>query len=477
MAQSADFCHRGLPVNPLILLPSGWVYSAEWESLCPTEETLFDLLDNQCFSAALHFAINHPSSPFIDPLRRPRAVSWFNLEVNPALKNDVVAIVIPIVGWKRNDILQLMETCDKNANVESDWYNTCYVEIHRCIQSWRLTQLLNLRVAVALPWPDLIPYFGKQNPSQSESSFIDLRCFARRGIAVSFIKGNVTILPNLFEEATRELLLTLLILTIKGYGRETETNFINGTRIMRYFASVVFTIHLVHKPPSVQLMPSIPHRSCIEGVDFDPNMPTFLHNSDVVIIMDDCSDRRASLSKALRSRSPIRQKSTKRSRYSIQEEDFRYFKNTGIFISTCPVENFSFSTLAMALRNQTLSGAAFTIPMDGSLSSDELQSLYYMKNVLAVPPPSTAGFAPKLLRRQLAGLVLQSISEGLGLPYLGFSELVPPSDLKRTFSYSGSNKPKSRGVPNLTGKFWSALRSGRSGRECREDRSQSLSAR
>ncbi|KAL5965201.1 hypothetical protein TSMEX_007059 [Taenia solium] len=371
---------------------NGWVYKSEWDSLCPTEETLLDLLDNQCFSAALHLAINHPSPPLSDSLRRPRAVSWFNLEVNPALKNDVVAVVIPIVGWKRTSILQLLETCDKNANVEGDWDNPCYVEMHHCIQGWRLTQLLNLRVVVALPWPDLIPHYGKQNLSKNEGAFMDLR-------------------------------------------------------------------------------------SGIEGIDFDSNMPTFLQSSDVVIIMDDCSDRRASLSKALRSRSPIRQKSTKRSRFSLQEEDFRHFKPTGIFISTCPVENFSFSALAMALRNQTLSGAAFTIPMDGSLSSDELQSLYHMKNVLAVPPPSAAGFAPKLLRRQLAGLVLQAISEGLGLPFLGSSELTPPSDLKRTSSLSMFKKPKSRAVPNLTAKFRSALRSGRSGRECRQERSQSVSVR
>lgn len=253
-----------------------------------------------------------------------------------------------------------------------------------------------------------------------------------------------------------------------------------------YYLSTHLTFHLstlevnqliLHKTQPVRLTFLPYHRSGIEGIDFDANMPTFLQNSDVVIIMDDCSDHRASLSKALRSRSPIRQKSTKRSRYSLQEEDFRYFKPTGIFISTSPVENFSFPALAMALRNQTLSGAAFTIPMDGSLSSDELQSLCHMKNVLAVPPPSTAGFAPKLLRRQLAGLVLQTISEGLGLPFLGSPELAPPGDLKRTSSLSASKKPKSRGVPNLTAKFRSALRSGRSGRECRQERSQAASVR
>lgn len=186
MNQSVDLHHRGLPVNPLILLPSGWVYNSEWEPLCPTEETLLDLLDNQCFSAALHFAINHPSLPLSDSLRRPRAVSWFNLEVNPALKNDVVAVVIPIVGWKRTDILQLLGACDKNSNIESEWDNPCYVETHHCIQSWRLTQLLNLRVIVALPWPDLIPHYSKQILSKNEGAFMDLRCFARRGIAVGF---------------------------------------------------------------------------------------------------------------------------------------------------------------------------------------------------------------------------------------------------------------------------------------------------
>ncbi|CDI97100.1 D isomer specific 2 hydroxyacid dehydrogenase NAD binding [Echinococcus multilocularis] len=578
MAQLVDFHHRGLPVTPLILLPSGWVYNLEWQTLCPTEETLFDLLDNQCFSAALHFAINHPSPPLSDSLRRPRAVSWFNVEVNPALKNDVVAVVIPIVGWKRTDILQLLETCDKNADTDSDWDIPCYVEIHQCIQGWRLTQLLNLRVVVALPWPDLIPHFGKQNPPKIESAFMDLRSFAKRGITV-------TVLPNMFEEATRELLLTLLILTLKGYSREVPVPLVNFFQYDLHLPSPLPPpppppsppltsakstsapiLQLPRRPanmsqsltqnrnafsPPAALSTTAPPTSltlathptkrygfrpsnwiCLSGpygspqlcqkslrevvvgflglitdsaremafllkngfgmrvmyhqrhplsgiteIDFEPKMPTFLQNSDVVIIMDDCSDRRASLSKALRSRSPIRQKSTKRSRFILQEEDFRYFKPTGIFISTSPVENFSFAALAMALRNQTLSGAAFTIPMDGSLSSDELQSLHHMKNVIAVPPPSTAGFGPKLLRRQLAGLVLQTISEGLGLPLLGSIELAPPSDLERNFSHPASEKPKSKGFSSLTAKFWSVFRSGQSERGRRQEGNQSVSVR
>lgn len=164
-------------------------------------------------------------------------------------------------------------------------------------------------------------------------------------------------------------------------------------------------------------------------------MPEFLSSCDVVILMDDCSDRRIFLSKALRSRTPIRQKSTKRSIFSLQEDDFRYFKTSALFISTSTVKNFSFTALAMALRNQTISGAAFTIPLDGNLSSDELQSLQHMKNVLALAPPSSSGRGPKHLRRRLAGMVFEAISDGLGLPFFGPQEL----DFSRCQGSFGSN--------------------------------------
>ncbi|KAL5107023.1 hypothetical protein TcWFU_007867 [Taenia crassiceps] len=425
-----DLHHRGLPVNPLILLPSGWVFNAQWESLCLSEEALLDLLDNQCFSAALQFAINHPSPPLSDSLRQPRAVSWFNLEVNPALKNDVVAVVIPIVGWKRTYILQLNEKCE---------FSVPLVNFSQC----------DSHVPSALPPPPPPPPPSPPlPPSSAKSTTAPAIQLPRRRANVSQSLSqnrNAFSPPAALSTTAPPTSLTLAThhtercifqssnwLFLSGpYGslqlcqnslREAVVGFLGlkteSTREMAFLLKDSFGMRVIYH----QRHPL----SGIEGIDFDSNMPNFLQTSDVVIIMDDCSDRRASLSKALRSRSPIRQKSTKRSRFSLQEEDFRYFKPTGILISTSPVENFSFSALAMALRNQTLSGAAFTIPMDGSLSSEELQSLHHMKNVIAVPPPSTAGFAPKLLRRQLAGLVLQTISEGLGLPFLGSPELTPP---------------------------------------------------
>lgn len=188
MTQPLDPHQRGLPVTPHILIPDGWIHKSDWRTHCSIEETLFDLLYNQCFSAALQFAISHPSPPVSDSLRRPFAISWFNLEVNPVLKNDVVAAVLPLVGWRRTEILQISaEVNDKASKCENDLDNPCYVEVHQCTRDWKLAQLLNLRIIVALPWPDLIPHFGMWSSSnRNEGAYVDLRNFARRGIAVSF---------------------------------------------------------------------------------------------------------------------------------------------------------------------------------------------------------------------------------------------------------------------------------------------------
>lgn len=182
---------RGLPVKPHILLPDRWLYTPERQVAYTDEEIVLELLDNHCFSAALHFAIDHSTLPFIDFMRRPRAVSWFNLEVNPLLKDDVVAVIFPIVGWKRTNILRL----DSNEG-NGDGNSPCYVETHNCMRNWKLTELLNLRVIVALPWPDLIPHCGKWISNVGEETFMDLSIFSKKGIQVISIVLNAIFLPS-----------------------------------------------------------------------------------------------------------------------------------------------------------------------------------------------------------------------------------------------------------------------------------------
>ncbi|KAM7532660.1 hypothetical protein Aperf_G00000130666 [Anoplocephala perfoliata] len=503
----------GLPVKPHILLPDRWLYTPDRQAACTDEEITLELLDNHYFSAALHFAIDHSTLPFIDFMRRPRAVSWFNLEVNPLLKDDVVAVILPIVGWKRADILHLQLVVSSG-----DGESHCYVETHHCMRNWRLNELLNLRIVVALPWPDLIPRCGKWIPNVGEERFMDLSILSKRGI-------QVTVLPNVFEDTTRELLITTLILMLKGFGRERSEPTMNifekqslaslskspkvspakwkakppsraalklfncqpsasltpsqypvisstapptsltlatdrndllfrpgiadhyGTHLMAQKSWREITVgflgiltdsakkaaKLLREGFEMTVIYHQKHRlSDLGEIHFVSKMSEFLSSCDVVILMDDFSDRRIFLSKAFRSRTPISQKSTKRTRFSLQEDDFRYFKPSALFISTSAVENFSFAALATALRNQAISGAAFTIPLDGNLSSDELQSLQHMKNVLALPPPSTAGFGPKHLRRRLAGMVFKAISDGLGLPFFG------PQDLEFSSSQESS---------------------------------------
>uniref|UniRef100_A0A5K3FCF4 D-isomer specific 2-hydroxyacid dehydrogenase NAD-binding domain-containing protein n=1 Tax=Mesocestoides corti TaxID=53468 RepID=A0A5K3FCF4_MESCO len=527
MALGFDSYHRGLPVHPHILLPEGWVYLPSGQSRSKTEDAFLDLLDEQCFSAALQHAINNPPAPLSDSIRRPSAVFWLNLELNPSLKNDVVAVVLPIVGWKKTSVVRVPAGADGGA--------PCYVEMHHCMHSWRLTQLLNLRVIVAVPWPDLIPDHGQSNLPKGESSFLDLSNYSKRGIVV-------TVLPNLFEEATRDLLITLLISTLKGYRRESGQPLVSilapdvasppqpanelqlaslqlhvpkrrpnttGGAPTTLTASqqwktasplpsvtapptsltlatnlaecpLVASSQWVIKSPSVMgrvpcvkslrevvvgfigltndltrntallirnglCMRVVYHQrhplSCVEGIDFVADMTSFLQQSDVVILMDDCSDKRATLSKAIRSRSPVKHKSTKRSRYSIQDNDFRHFSASSIFISTSMVESFSFSTLLSALRNQTLAGAAFVVPLDGSLAAEDLESLCHLGNVIPVLPPSIAGCAPRFLRRQLAALVLQNLSEGLGFPPLVTPEISPPQPPPSSVLKSPVGKP------------------------------------
>ncbi len=92
---------------------------------------------------------------------------------------------------------------------------------------------------------------------------------------------------------------------------------------------------------------------------FVPKLVDLLQKSDVVVLTDDCSVQRASLAKAVRPRSPVRQRVAKRSSLSLQDEDFKRFAPNAIFISTSMVQSFNFSALASALRNQRISGAAF----------------------------------------------------------------------------------------------------------------------
>ncbi len=173
---------------------------------------------------------------------------------------------------------------------------------------------------------------------------------------------------------------------------------------------------------------------------FVPELGDLLQKSDVVVLTDDCSVQRASLAKAVRPRSPVRQRVAKRSSLSLQDEDFKRFAPNAIFISTSMVQSFNFSALASALRNQRISGAAFVIPLDGSMDTSDLQSLYHLDNVIAVPPPTTPDCAPKHHRRQLAAIVLQVLATGLGFPPLAPPELpaVPPALLNMLSSDSGT---------------------------------------
>ncbi|VDL59999.1 unnamed protein product, partial [Hymenolepis diminuta] len=495
MSSSNHSHHLYLPVHPLILLPDGWLFIPDKNKNQTNAEIIMDLIDNHCFSAALHFAINNPIPPIIGSQYRPRAVSWMNLEINPHLKDDVVAAIFPIVGWKRSEILRL----DSNQR-NGDDDDPCNIEMHHCMRSWKFQELLNLRVVVALPWPDLIPHHGKWVQKEGEDIYVDLSSFSIKGI-------RVTVLPNIFEDQTREILITMVIVMLSGFLKEHfefSANTVNTKNLLsspktsltnipskplrpprqtwptsrtlsrQSIASktvppsnITFaTKHTDHLLPTrvfeTQFMTMKPWQEVtvgflgllteaakktaklfkegfgisvlyhqkhslpeLEEIRFVQELPEFLSSCDVVILMDAYSDRQITLSKTHRARTPLRQKTTKRSRFAIQEDDFRHFKPTALFISTSTVENFSFTALAAALRNQTISGAAFTIPLDGCLSPDELQSFQHLKNVLSIAPPSTPGYTSKNLRRKLAGMVLQSIFEGLELPFFIPKEMEP----------------------------------------------------
>ncbi|VDN97570.1 unnamed protein product [Rodentolepis nana] len=484
-----------LPVHPLILLPDGWLCSHDNNGQQTNAEITLDLIDNHCFSAALHFAINNPIPPMVGSPHRPRAVSWMNLEISPFLKDDVVGAVFPIVGWKRAEILRL----DSNRGTGDD-DDPCNIEMHHCMRSWKFHELLNLRVVIALPWPDLIPHHGKWVQKEDENIYMDLSNFSMKGI-------QVTVLPNIFEEQTREVLITMVIVMLSGFlGEHFEIS--KNTLVKK-------SLPPSSKPPPTKLPSKSsrpPRRVCptagtplhqlitsktaspsnttfttkyadhllssrvfgaqfmtmnswqeatvgflglltesakktaklfkegfgisvlyhqkrplpeLKEIRFVAELPEFLSSCDVVILMDAYSDRQMTLSKYHRARTPLRQKITKRSRFAIQEDDFRHFKPTALFVSTSTVENFSFTALAEALRNQKISGAAFTIPLDGCLSPNELQALQHLRNVLSIAPPSTPRCTPNKLRRKLAGMVLQELFEGLGLPFFIPKEMEP----------------------------------------------------
>lgn len=175
-------------------------------------------------------------------------------------------------------------------------------------------------------------------------------------------------------------------------------------------------------------------RSEAWDLEFVDDLRELLQQSDVVILTDDLSPQRHSLAKAVRPRSPVRHKpQVRRSHLSLQDSDFENFSPSAVFISTSSVQSFSFSALVSALRNQKLAGAGFIIPLDGSLASSDLQALYHLDNVIIVAPPANPGCSPKQLRRTLAALVLQTLSDHLGFASLCPAEL-PPIPSSRLFS-------------------------------------------
>ncbi len=192
-----DLNNRGLPVHPLILLPNGRIFVSNGgppyiNRTHPSEDTFLDLLDQQCFSSALQHAIHNPPAPLSDSIRRPDAVSWLNLELNPRLKNDVVAVIMPIIGWTKTSPVTLP------ASGQGELDAPCYVEMHHCMRQWHLTQLLSLRLIIAVPWPDLIPFHGRTpTKSKGESPFLDLGNYAKQGIKVRISKEIITILTYL----------------------------------------------------------------------------------------------------------------------------------------------------------------------------------------------------------------------------------------------------------------------------------------
>lgn len=182
LTQSTEQNVRGLPVHPLILLPDGRVFlpssSTQLSNCLNTEDTFIDILDNQCFSSALHHAIHNPRPPLSNNIRRPDAISWLNLELNPSLMNDVVSVIMPVIGWTKTEPVVLPISSD----------SACYVEMHHSMQHWRLTQLLNLRLIIAVPWPDLIPFHGRtDSEKRHRNQYIELGSYAKRGIHVRWM--------------------------------------------------------------------------------------------------------------------------------------------------------------------------------------------------------------------------------------------------------------------------------------------------
>lgn len=173
MPDKNGFTCCGLPLHPRILLPDGRVFLKDASDFA----TLLD----QCFCSALWQAIRTAQSPK-NPSYRPQPVSWFHLNLNPQAKDDVVAVVMPILPDSHR--------------------RGSYVELIPGLRPWALNQLLNLKCIVAVPWPDIDPLYlsdGCFNERQGkrilmtnpENKCIDLNIYKARGIQVILFKSGV----------------------------------------------------------------------------------------------------------------------------------------------------------------------------------------------------------------------------------------------------------------------------------------------
>ncbi len=177
--------NRGLvPVQPHILLHDGRLFIKRCGD--------FTSLIEHCFSSALSHAIQ--SSTTTDSYR-PSPVLWLNLELDPRLKNDVAVVVLPILNQR---------SCDQSSK-EAVFLNSMLqagktmkpfvVEALPSTHEWRLNELLNLRLIVAVPWPDISNSMQTANivtkrcatAYGGECQLIDLSLYLKRKIKVCVI--------------------------------------------------------------------------------------------------------------------------------------------------------------------------------------------------------------------------------------------------------------------------------------------------
>ncbi|VDM04848.1 unnamed protein product [Schistocephalus solidus] len=213
-----------LPSNPLVLVPDGKVFLRS----CSNLDSIIDL----CFGSALCHAIKNASTSCSI---RPRPVSWLSLDLNPRQKIDVSAVILPL----------LQQKCSTPRGtghlppwkILRDRNQSCFVETAISTEKWKLQQLRNLRVIIGVPWPDVLEGNLTSTSTKcpkSETHFrttrygkrtmschtIDLSIYVKNGV-------KVFILPELFQEATGDIFMSLLLSTLREFSEADNMVFTN----------------------------------------------------------------------------------------------------------------------------------------------------------------------------------------------------------------------------------------------------------